>query len=335
MAHNHNNISIFVAHVGCPNVCSFCNQHTISGSQTAPTPQEVHDICKNASDKIKDKSNTEIAFFGGSFTAIEHSYMISLLESVQEFIGKDKFLGIRISTRPDCINQDVLNTLKKYHVTAIELGCQSMKDEVLLSNRRGHTVQDVYTSCDLIKSYDFELGLQMMVGLYKSTIQDEYHTMNEIIKLNPKTVRIYPTVILKGTHLDELRVLGEYKTYSLDTMVDICSNLLMEFNKHNIKVIKCGLHASELVEAEMTGGYYHPAFRELCESRIYRNIIENIIKENPNKMDNVYNLIVSNKYISMVKGQKKSNIEYFENKGILLKISGSNNLDKYDCILDI
>lgn len=327
----HNNVSIFVAHVGCPNLCSFCNQHTISGSQSAPTIQEVYETCKNAFENIQDKSNTEIAFFGGSFTAIERSYMIALLDCVQEFIGEKKFLGIRVSTRPDCIDTEVLDILKRYHVTAIELGCQSMRDEVLSANRRGHTAQDVYNACDLIKSYGFELGLQMMVGLYKSTIEDEYYTMKEIIKLNPKTVRIYPTVVLKDTHLDELRLSGEYKLYDLDTMIDICSNLLIEFDKHHIKVIKCGLHASELVEAEMTGGYYHPAFRELCESRIYRNIIEKQIEENPNRES--YGFAVSSRYYSMVIGQKKSNLGYFADKGINVWFLKFDYLKKYECNL--
>ncbi|MCC8069167.1 MAG: radical SAM protein [Ruminococcus sp.] len=330
----HNNVSIFVAHVGCPNLCSFCNQHTISGNQSAPTVEEVRATCLKAFNQIEDKSSTEIAFFGGSFTAIERSYMVALLDCVQEYIGKDGFLGVRISTRPDCITSEILDILKEYHVTAIELGCQSMKDDVLSANRRGHTAQDVYNSCELIKSYGFELGLQMMVGLYTSTILDEYYTMNEIIKLNPNTVRIYPTVVLKGTHLDELRQSGEYNPYDLDTMVNICADFLTQFSKHNINVIKCGLHASELVESEMTGGYYHPAFRELCESRIYRNIIEKIIKENENKSNNVYNVSVSSRYISMAIGQKKSNIVYFKDKGIIVSILGVDNLNKYDCILD-
>lgn len=329
----HNNVSIFVAHVGCPNICSFCNQHTISGSQSAPTIDEVRSTCEMAFNQIEDKSNTEIAFFGGSFTAIEKSYMVALLECIQDFIGKDKFIGIRVSTRPDCITSEILDILKKYNVTAIELGCQSMKDSVLTANRRGHTAQDVYNACELIKSYGFELGLQMMVGLYTSTIQDEYYTMNEIIKLNPKTVRIYPTVVLKGTHLDELMQSGEYKLYSLDTMVDICSDFLTQFNNSGINVIKCGLHSSELVEAEMTGGYYHPAFRELCESRIYRNIIESIVKENPNRVNNAYSIFVSSRYISMATGQKKSNIKYFKDRGILLSILGADNLNKYECLL--
>ena len=165
----HNNISIFIPHIGCPNQCSFCNQKSITGITTAPTPEEVTEICVNAFNQINDKSNTEIAFFGGSFTAIDRNYMISLLECVQQFIGIDRFKGVRISTRPDCIDFKILQLLKKYNVTSIELGTQSMFDEVLKANDRGHTVNNIKNAAKLIKEFDFELGMQMMVGLYKST----------------------------------------------------------------------------------------------------------------------------------------------------------------------
>jgi histone acetyltransferase (RNA polymerase elongator complex component) len=171
----------------------------------------------------------------------------------------------------------------------------------------------------------------MMVGLYTSTLEDEYYTMREIIKLEPQTVRIYPTVVLKGTHLDELRLSGEYTFYDLNTMVEVCSKMLVEFGKNQIRVIKCGLHASELVEADMTGGYYHPAFRELCESRIYRNLLEELIVAHPNR--NSYCFEVSSRYYSMALGQKKSNVEYFANKGVNVCFVRSENLGKYECNL--
>lgn len=329
----HNNISIFVAHVGCPNVCSFCNQHTISGSQKAPTTLEVDAICKEAFQRIKDKSNTEIAFFGGSFTAIEPTYMLSLLQVVQKYIGNGGFYGIRVSTRPDCISKEVLEVLKQYHVTSIELGCQSMCDDVLTANRRGHTAKDVYHACDLIRQYDFELGLQMMVGLYKSTIQDEYYTANQIVSLKPDTVRIYPVCVLKGTELADLYLKGEYTLYDMDTIVDVCCNLLLKFDSNSIRVIKCGLHASEMVETDLVAGYYHPAFRELCESRIYRKNIQSIIGLNPNLKH--YVIVVSDRYISMAKGQKKSNIQYFKDMGISVSIKGSQGLNKYETNLEV
>ncbi len=295
-------------------MCSFCNQHTISGAQHAPSGDEVRKICSDAYAYIKNRENCEIAFFGGSFTAVPEKYRTELLESVQEFVGNDGFRGIRISTRPDCIDENILESLKKYQVTAIELGCQSMDDEVLRLNDRGHTAEHVVRASELIKAYGFELGHQMMTGLYGSTPEKDSLTADAIISLKPDTVRIYPVVILEGTRLAELYKSGAYCTYSLEEMTGYCSSIMQRFEKNGIRVIKCGLHASDNVEGEMIGGYYHPAFRELCESRIYRDKLEKILDKGS------YRIHVRNDLVSKVIGQKRSNINYFSLKGINIKV---------------
>ncbi len=324
----HANISIFVPHIGCPHRCSFCDQRTISGTQKAPSGDDVREICTKAMSEIKSPENTEIAFFGGSFTAIPQKYMIELLESAHEFIGDGKFKGIRISTRPDCINPEILDILKKYGVTAIELGAQSMVNHVLEANERGHTAEDVYKASDLIKSYGFELGLQMMIGLYKSTADDELETMERIIEICPDTVRIYPVVILKNTKLGKLYQSGEYKTFDFEQAVDMSSSAMAEFERNGIRVIKCGLHASEFVERDMIGGFYHPAFRELCESNIYMTEIFKVIKAD-NCRCRDYTFAVNSSCISKAVGHKKSNIKYFSEQGIDIRIIGDENIPKY------
>lgn len=328
----HSNISIFIPHIGCPNMCSFCNQHTISGAQKAPTAQEVREICEKALAEARSPENTEIAFFGGSFTAIPRGYMLELLEAVQDFIGEGKFRGIRISTRPDCISEEILTVLKKYGVTAIELGAQSMSNKVLEANDRGHTAEDVVNASTLIREYGFELGLQMMIGLYKSTGDDEFETVDKITGICPDTVRIYPVVILEGTKLSELYREGEYTTFSFDEAVEMSAIAMMRFESGGIRVIKCGLHASEFVEKDMVGGFYHPAFRELCEGLIYRWRIEEIIGyETGEGFDFV--IAVNPSCISKALGHKKSNAEYFRKQGINIRIIGDENIPKYQCEL--
>lgn len=335
----HSNISIFVPHIGCPNMCSFCNQHTISGAQKAPTAEEVRLICEKALAEVKEPENTEIAFFGGSFTAIPRAYMLELLEAVQEFIGEGRFRGIRISTRPDCINSEILTLLKKFGVTSIELGAQSMENSVLAANDRGHTVEDVYRASELIKKFGFELGLQMMVGLYKSDYVDDWMTMKKIRELHPDTVRIYPVVILEGTKLAELYKSGEYELMSFDFVVRQCGQMLDLLESDGIRVIKCGLHASEFVEQDMIGGYYHPAFRELCESMIYRIRMEYELagdirgKSVPENVKRNCVFAVAPKCISKALGHKKSNVEYFKNQGIDIKVVGDESIPKYRCKL--
>lgn len=336
----HSNISIFVPHAGCPHQCSFCNQKTISGQSNAPKAEDVHRICSQAMNEVRDKQNCEIAFFGGSFTAIDRNYMISLLDAAKFYLGKDGFRGIRISTRPDFINKEILDVLKSYGVTSIELGAQSMKNEVLEANERGHTVEDVYNASELIREYGFELGLQMMVGLYKSSINDELVTMERIIKIRPDTVRIYPVVVLRGTRLAELYEIGAYKLMAFDTVVELCGDMLAEFNKQNINVIKCGLHASDGVEGDMVAGFYHPAFKELCESRLFRKKMEKIIiKSHNDDLLKAYRqrfckvvFAVNPSCISKALGHKKSNIEYFKKQNNLdIKVVGDEDIPKYQC----
>lgn len=315
-AMKHSNISVFVPHIGCPHLCSFCDQRTISGAQHLPDGDEVRAVCSQALAEVRSPENTEIAFFGGSFTAIHEDYMLELLGAAKDFVGEGKFRGIRCSTRPDCIDRRVLALLKEYGVTAIELGAQSMDEEVLRANERGHSAEDVVNACGLIREYGFELGLQMMTGLYKSSTEKDLATFRKLAELKPDTLRIYPVVILSGTKLAELYLSGEYVPYSFEEAVEICSEMLGEAEKLGIRVIKCGLHASEFVEQDMVGGFYHPAFRELCESRIYLRRIEQLAGD-----CSFLKIAVPARDISKAVGHGRSNILKMKEKGVELKIA--------------
>ncbi len=329
----HSNISVFVPHVGCPHKCSFCDQRTISGAQSLPRGRDVREVCEQALREVRSPENTEIAFFGGSFTAIPRDYMLELLEAAKEYVGEGKFMGIRCSTRPDCISAEVLELLKGFGVTAIELGAQSMKDEVLEANERGHTAQDVVNASRLIREHGFELGLQMMTGLYKSSLEDDMDTARRIADLAPDTVRIYPVAVLRGTRLGQLYLSGEYAPVPFDEMVEVCADIMKLFTDRGIRVIKCGLHASEFVEQDMVAGYYHPAFRELCEAAIYRSIILDAIeKELPDCRGKV-TAEVSSRCISKAVGQKRANIEFFRESGLDVTIVGSETVPIYECKL--
>jgi len=182
----HVNVALFVPHVGCPNLCSFCNQRTISGNTKLPRKEDIDSAVKIAADCDYDRTDSEIAFFGGSFTAIDEEYMTYLLECAYPYVKDGFFKGIRISTRPDAIDENKLSILKKYGVTAIELGAQSLEDDVLKMNDRGHTVRDVYKASEMIKQAGFELGLQMMTGLYGDTYEKCIKTAEKIIEIQPR-----------------------------------------------------------------------------------------------------------------------------------------------------
>lgn len=328
-AMQHSNIAIFIPHLGCPNMCSFCNQRTISGEAKAPTIAEVKEILNKASDEVKDKKNAEIAFFGGSFTAINREYMLSLLETASGYVGENGFSGIRISTRPDAVDNEILSVLKRFGVTSIELGAQSMKDEVLSLNSRGHSADDVRNASKLIKSHGFSLGLQMMVGLYGDNAEGAYYTAKEIIKLSPETVRIYPTVIIKGTRLGELYQQGRYIPMDFDEAVEACSKLLLMFIENDINVIKLGLHSSKDVEEDMLGGIYHPSFKELCESRIYLKKAREMLKATE-KTEEI-TLFVSPSAISKMIGNKRENIIILEREfNCRIKVKPDNAVALYE-----
>lgn len=310
---SHANISVFIPHMGCPNACSFCNQRTISSTAHAPSPDEAEGIIRGAYEYMspEKRRNTEIAFFGGSFTAIDREYMISLLERADRYITcENGFCGIRISTRPDCIDEEILMLLKKYHVTAIELGAQSMNDRVLEMNMRGHTSEDVRRSAVMIKSYGFELGLQMMVGLYGSSPADELCTMNEIVRCAPATARIYPVAVLEGTKLAELYKEGKYVLYPFDECVKLCAEIYSTFVKNNIRVIRMGLHAEDGVEQNAVAGFYHPAFGEIVRTEIIRKIIEENLTEGENLCEAPPRLAGS------LSGYKRSNRIYFADRNV-------------------
>ncbi len=322
----HSNISLFVPHLGCPDQCSFCNQKTISGTVTPLTPKDVTETLDLAYAYGVEFQNTEIAFFGGSFTAIDREYMISLLDAAKPFLDDDKFSGIRVSTRPDAITDEILCVLKEYGVTAIELGAQSTDEEVLRLNNRGHSRDDIINASRLIKKYGFSLGLQMMTGLYGSDDEKDYKTAEDIVTLMPDTVRIYPTITLEGTYLGELYKNGEYMPQSLENAVSLCARLLKLFHSNNINVIRLGLHSGGNVEEGYLAGPYHPAFGELCESEIY-------LKEALNKLKNIpkgnVTLYVNSHEVSKMTGQKKKNKTYLESLGYHITIKANDNLEKY------
>ncbi len=320
----HANISIFVPHIGCPNKCSFCNQCHISGASLAPTSNDVKKAVLVAiSSRNYIPQNTEIAFFGGSFTAIDREYMMSLLNAAYPFVKDGKVAGIRISTRPDAVNEDILNLLKKFGVTAIELGAQSMSDRVLGMNNRGHKCEDVKNASKLIKSFGFSLGLQMMTGLYGSDDNSDINTAEELIKLSPETVRIYPTIVLKDTRLAELFMGGEYIPQTVTDAAVLCGKLLKMFEESGINVIRLGLHSIE--DGTYVAGPWHPAFSEICQSKMF---FEKAVSHMHQK--GKYVIYVNESSVSKMIGQNKENIKKLSELGFVCTVKTDETLDKND-----
>lgn len=307
-------IPIFVPHLGCPNDCIFCNQKSISGQKKNMTKEEAKNIIDNYLKNLNDSDALiEIAFFGGSFTAINENLQNELLELAYTYVKEGKVESIRISTRPDYIDKNILKRLKKYKVKTIELGVQSANDFVLKRANRGHTFEDVKKASKLIRWYGFRLGHQMMVGLPESTRQDEINTAKALIKLKPKMVRIYPVLVVKNTKLEKEYEDGIYKALPLPQAVETCKQLVKMFSDKNIDIIRVGLQNTDEIsdpsseKSEVVAGPYHPAFRQLVESGLWYDAIVEKIKKLNVKVKEVQ-VTVNPLDVNNVIGHKKDNV---------------------------
>lgn len=332
MSVKHYVIPVFVPHKGCPFDCIYCNQKIISGQTEEMTENAMRSIIETHLESIGEGNYVEIGFYGGSFTGIEKRHQIEFLEIASEYIKSGRVQSIRLSTRPDYISEDILDYLNRYNVKTIELGVQSLSEEVLLKSCRGHTAHDVITSSRLIRDKGFKLGIQTMIGLPGDDKIKDISTAKKVVELKPDVVRIYPTLVIKGTKLEELYVNGLYNPLSLEDTIDICAELLEIYEDNNIKVIRVGLQATENISenSDVAAGPFHPALRQLAESRIFLRRVEKSIIEN--RLENASRIVISTgkSYISSAVGQKKANVMYLKEKyGFAeVKVNGTESLGK-------
>ena len=303
----HVNIPVFIPHLGCPNQCVFCNQRTITGREEFRA-ESVREIIEEALSTIPDGTETEIAFFGGSFTGIDPELMQSLLEIAHSYILSGKVQSIRCSTRPDYVNEGIIDTLKKYGVRCVELGLQSVNDGVLDVSKRGHTSLDAETACRMIVDAKLTLVGQMMIGLPGSTIETERETAEFIIKSGAVAARIYPTVVFKDTELYCMAECGIYHPLSLEDAIKRSAEIFEMFIDAGIQVIRIGLCASENLSAPET--YYkgpnHPALGELVENEYYFNKMYKYISESNPKNARII-VSVNTGCLSKAIGQNRRN----------------------------
>ncbi|NLV86927.1 MAG: radical SAM protein [Clostridiales bacterium] len=301
-------IPVFVPHLGCPHDCVFCNQRKISGSIHPADGDTVGKAIEEALEKTGAKENTQLAFYGGSFTAIPVEKQEELLGAALPFLRDGSISSVRISTRPDAINEETLDRLLAFGVKTIELGAQSMCDDVLTASGRGHKARDTEKAAELIKQRDFELILQMMTGLPMDTEEKSLETARKIIALAPNGVRIYPTVIIGDTMLHELWRQGKYKEHTVTAAAELCAKLLPMFNKANIPVIRLGLNPTEELSAGAAlAGAYHPAFGEIVLSRIFLDKARSLLKQASVRGDVI--LGVNPSEVSIMTGQHRCNIK--------------------------
>ena len=334
----HVNIPVFIPHLGCPNQCVFCNQRSISGISKFDITGVTATI-DTALATIPKGYDVEIAFFGGSFTGIDRTLMIDLLKIAYSYVKANKVSHIRCSTRPDYINEEILDILKCYGVKVIELGLQSTSEKVLTTTKRGHTYADEVNACNLILQYGFELVGQMMIGLPGSSLEDEINTAKFIISSGASGARIYPTVVFRDTELCTFTQKGDYSPLDLDDAVYRSAEVLKLFMASKVDVIRVGLCSSENLVSGDTyfAGPNHSAIGDLVENRIYYDIIKEKIQDTVFEKDDVLKIYVARGCLSKAIGQKK------KNKFLLAKAFATKNiffaevdyLKKYEAFVEV
>ena len=324
----HRNIPIFVPHMGCPNTCVFCNQRKISGCQKADFSSVKSEI-ETALATIPAGTHTQIAFFGGSFTGIDREDMIYLLSVAKEYIDAGRVSGIRLSTRPDYIDEEILGILERYGVESIELGIQSMDDGVLKKSGRGHTAAQTERACKLICERGFELVGQMMTGLPGSDLEKDLYTAKRICDMGASGARIYPTVVFRDTELERMMDRGEYASRDMEKVISEGAQVAEVFAERGVKIIRIGLQSTELLtEGSEISSPYHEATGELIWSRYYRNTAQRILSAMQTQGMTAV-ITVPKGSVSKMIGQKKANEKYLTDKFALsgMKVRESERTD--------
>lgn len=304
-------LPIFIPHAGCPHQCVFCNQKTISGQKNAAESGAREQIARWLQ-WLRPSTDNEAAFYGGSFTALDSDLQERLLLLTDELLERGVIGSVRLSTRPDYIDDKKLELLRKHGVRLIELGVQSLDDRVLAAAGRGHTAADVVQAMEQLRAYDFKTGLQLMVGMPLQSFSSLQDTVAQVIKLQPDIARIYPLLVIKGTPLAASWVKGEFQPLSLEEAIRQSAWVYDKLTTNGIKVIRVGLQPDDELCApgNILAGPFHPSIGELVQSFLVRERLtdqllalkgaEQIVISCPAKME------------SKLRGMKNSNIKYWQ-----------------------
>ena len=300
-------IPVFVPHEGCPHDCAFCNQHSITGKREEISTSEIRNMIDEYIESINKKKDkdaiVEISFFGGTFTGIDIKKQKMLLSIAKEYKLNGKIKFIRLSTRPDYIDDEILKNLKEYEVDIIELGAQSFDNKVLKAANRGHTAEDIEKASKLIKEYGFTLGIQLMLGLPKADFKSDFYSAKKTVDVNPDFTRLYPTLVIKNTEMESMYESGKYIPYTIEECIEITKRIFAFFEVNDIKVIRIGLQPTKEISSgsELVSGPYHPAIRELVEGSLINDMILRSIIDLKEDVD----LIINNKDLSKLYCWKK------------------------------
>ena len=301
-------IPVFIPHRGCPHQCLFCNQRSITGhdSRGLSIRSEITRTVEEWLARSGGCRDVQVAFYGGSFSCLAEEEQMGMLSSVQPFIDAGSVGSIRLSTRPDCIDPDICGLLREFRVKTVELGVQSLDDCVLEQSRRGHTSLQSREALRILQEAGIEAGVQLMVGLPAETSHSFMCGIDEVVRLRPDFIRLYPVLVVKNSGLEDLYRRGLFQPLSLEKAVALTAKGCERLERAGIPVIRMGLQPSGDLERSIIAGPYHPSFGELVKSRIWLGRI-------CRKMESLLpgekvTIFVSHRDLSAVIGMKRKNV---------------------------
>ena len=327
----HSNIPIFIPELACPHQCIFCDQEKISGTYLIPQPADIKDIVERHLETIPENRTINIAFFGGSFTGLSVNLQEQYLKEGFKFVKNGRVSGIRLSTRPDYINEPILELLKKYGVSTIELGAQSTNQKVLGESGRGHTVDDIRDASNLICKYGFKLGLQMMIGLPGDSYERSIQTARDIISLGACNTRIYPAIIVKHTVLEKLYREGKYTPLTLEEAVEWAKDIVHIFEVNNVSILRMGLHPSDelVIGKSLIAGPFHTSFKEMVMTQIWKELIDTELQSYNSDFSNNIKITVSDRQIHYAIGYRQTNREQLVSRGYNVRFEQNTSFSQY------
>lgn len=310
-------IPIFLPHLGCPHQCAFCNQTSITGVTPDTISPETLGllITEFLEYKKTQRRSVQVSFYGGNFLGLKKDYIRMLLDETTKFVKNKKIDSIRFSTRPDTISNKKIDIIRDYPVSTIEIGAQSMDNQVLAMAKRGHTALDTEKAAALLKEQNYDVGMQMMVGLPGDDETKSLFTAQRIARLSPDFIRIYPTVVLAQSRLAVWYRNGDYTPWSLSRCVSLVKKLYLFFKSKNIPVIRMGLQASDELakDTTMLAGPYHPAFGHMVHSEIFMDMAVSLLEAERGSYEKII-LNVHPRSISKMRGLKNKNVESLKQK---------------------
>ncbi len=310
-------VPIFIPHQGCPHKCIYCQQEKITGQSKAPiSTRHITDILDMAikSPRFSSNGEREVAFFGGSFTSLGIERMTELLKAVKPYLTEGFFRSIRVSTRPDAIDVERLELMKSYGVATVELGVQSLNNEVLMLSKRGHTVAHTEEAAELLKRFGFRMGVQLMPGLPGDSEEIFLQTVRKVVELRPAMARLYPAVVIAGTELADWYNHKRYRPLALEDAIKICGESCILLEERGIRVIRIGLMSSPslLEQGTILAGPWHCAFGFLVRYWIHQKRIERFLP-GPGESSNI-GIRAPHREIPLVRGYKNQGIRWMENR---------------------